>query len=130
MRERLEGIGRISPLSVFASVAGIGAFALGQPLLDLLGRNPEFFVARRFPSLDIFLLAVLLVLAPVLLALIVLGVRRLNRLAGGLTHLLILTVLSPVYTACIVVPSGSAGLLASTLAAPAAVSAAAVALQV
>lgn len=121
MRERLEGIGRISPLSVFASVAGIGAFALGQPLLDLLGRNPEFFVARRFPSLDIFLLAVLLVLAPVLLALIVLGVRRLNRLAGGLTHLLVLAVLMAVATASVLVASGGAGWPAPVFGAAAAV---------
>ena len=44
------------------------SLAVAAPLLDLLGRNGEFFVARRSPDLDIILLALALaVAAPALL---------------------------------------------------------------
>ena len=34
------------PLDVVATLLLLFALALGQPLLDVLGRNAEFFVAR------------------------------------------------------------------------------------
>ncbi len=40
------------------------AFAVVQPLLDLLGDNPDFFVARGNTRGDIVLLAVGLTLVP------------------------------------------------------------------
>jgi hypothetical protein len=43
------------------------AFAFAQPLLDLLGDTPEFFVARGNTSSDIVLLALVLLLVPPLL---------------------------------------------------------------
>jgi hypothetical protein len=46
-------------------VAGLWALAVVQPLLDVVGRAPEFFVAHRAgPSDILLLLGVLLVLAP------------------------------------------------------------------
>jgi hypothetical protein len=46
-------------------VAGLWAIAVVQPLLDVVGRAPEFFVAHRAGSTDILLLlAALLLLAP------------------------------------------------------------------
>ena len=46
-------------------VAGLWAVAVVQPLLDILGRAPEFFVAHRAGPTDILLLLVaLLVVAP------------------------------------------------------------------
>lgn len=43
------------------------AFAFAQPLLDLLGDTPEFFVARGNTSSDIVVLALVLLLVPPLL---------------------------------------------------------------
>jgi hypothetical protein len=46
-------------------VAGLWAIAVGQPLLDVVGRAPEFFVAHRAGPADILLLvAGLLLVAP------------------------------------------------------------------
>ncbi len=42
----------------------LSGFALAQPLLDILGRNPEFFAIRRSSGLEIVLFALFLVLAP------------------------------------------------------------------
>ena len=43
-------------------VLGLWALAVGHPLLDLLGRSPEFFVAHRAGSTEILLLVVVLLL--------------------------------------------------------------------
>jgi hypothetical protein len=47
-----------------AHLAVLTSFALAQPLLDLLGRNPEFFTARDSSTMEIVFLAVGLVLVP------------------------------------------------------------------
>lgn len=48
---------------------GLWAVAVAQPLLDLLGRNPTFFIAHRADPLEVIALAGVLVLAvPVALA--------------------------------------------------------------
>jgi Sulfatase len=59
----------------YAHLAVLSTFALGQPLFDLLGQNPEFFAARGAPGFDIVSFAVLVVLLPplVLLAIELLG---------------------------------------------------------
>ena len=54
-------------------------FAVVQPLLDLLGDNPDFFVARGNTRGDIILLAVVLTLAP---PLVMLALESLASLAG------------------------------------------------
>jgi hypothetical protein len=51
-------------------LAVLWAFAVVQPLLDLLGDNPDFFVARGNTSGDIVLLAVLLAFVPPLVGLL------------------------------------------------------------
>jgi hypothetical protein len=81
------------PVWVVASIVGLGAFAFAQPILDLIGRNPEFFVARRFPSLDIVALAVGLVLVPALLAIPVLALRAVGRGWAGLAHAVVMAAL-------------------------------------
>ncbi len=58
----LEGAGR--PFLVDAShLAVLSAFAVAQPLFDLLGRRPEFFAVRRSEPADLWLLAAALCLA-------------------------------------------------------------------
>ncbi|MFP3914445.1 MAG: sulfatase-like hydrolase/transferase [Actinomycetota bacterium] len=107
MRERLDGVGRLSPLSVLASVLGVGAFALGQPLLDLVGRNPEFFIARRFPAPDIVVLAAGLLAAPAVLALPILALRRAGPVAAGAVHLVVLALLAAVAAATVLLAAGA-----------------------
>jgi hypothetical protein len=72
-----------------ARLAVLSAFALAQPLLDILGRNPEFFTARRSSSAEIVLFALFLVFVPpaALLA-IELLVRAASRWAGQAVHVL------------------------------------------
>jgi hypothetical protein len=55
--------GRHSLLLIALHVAGLWAIAVVQPLLDLLGRAPEFFVVHRAGATDILVLLALLVLA-------------------------------------------------------------------
>ncbi len=44
-------------------LAVLSAFAVAQPLFDLLGRRPEFFAVRRSEPVDLWLLAAVLCLA-------------------------------------------------------------------
>jgi sulfatase-like protein len=71
-----------------AHLAVLSAFALAQPLLDILGRNPEFFAIRRSTSLEIVLFALAVTLVPpaVLLALeLLVGIA--SRAAADVLHL-------------------------------------------
>lgn len=45
-------------------LAALSALAVAQPLFDLLGQNPEFFVVRGSTRLDVFLVTAALVLGP------------------------------------------------------------------
>ncbi|HVE68826.1 MAG TPA: hypothetical protein VNB64_09625, partial [Solirubrobacteraceae bacterium] len=63
-----------------AHLLALWAFALVQPLFDLLGRNADFFVARGSTSSDIVIFAVAVTLGPPLLAL---GLEALAGLAGA-----------------------------------------------
>lgn len=70
-------------------------FAVAQPLLDLLGRNPAFFVAHGSRPVDLVVLAVgLTVVLPALLAALVLGVGRASRRAGVVVHVVVLGLLT------------------------------------
>ena len=61
----------------------LSAFAIAEPLLDILGRNPEFFTVRRSSSTQIVLFALFLVVVPPAALLAVeLLVRLVNRRAG------------------------------------------------
>lgn len=103
MSAALERLERLRPGTVVASILGVGALALGQPLLDLLGRNPEFFIARRFPAADIGLLAAALLLSPLLLAVPVLLLRPVSPRAAAVVHLVVLALLSAVALATVMV---------------------------
>ena len=65
----------------------LAGFAVAQPFFDLLGRNPEFFVAHRSQPLDIVLLALALsFIGPALLVLIEHGLHLLHPIGGRWTH--------------------------------------------
>ena len=81
----------------FGHLAVLAAFALAQPLFNLLSENPEFFAARGATSGEIILLAVLMVLVPpaVLIALELLAGLASDRLRQGL-HLAFIALLAAV----------------------------------
>ena len=66
-------------LFAFAHLTVLAAFALAQPLFELLRESPEFFAARGSTSFEIVSFAVLLVLLP---PLALLGIELLAGLAG------------------------------------------------
>jgi len=71
-----------------AQLAVLSGFALAEPLLDILGRNPEFFSVRRSTSTQIVLFALAVTLVPPLALLAVeLLVRAFNRAASDVLHL-------------------------------------------
>jgi hypothetical protein len=71
-----------------AQLAVLCGFALAEPLLDILGRNPEFFSVRRSTSTQIVLFALAVTLLPPLALLAAeLLVRVFNRAASDAIHL-------------------------------------------
>lgn len=78
-----SGPGRIRPLDMLLAVLALFALAVSQPLLDLLGRNAEFFLARGAPPLDIVLLGLIVAIAmPLVIAAVIVLVTRLHEPTG------------------------------------------------
>jgi Sulfatase len=79
----------------FLHLAVLSAFALAQPLFNLLSDNPEFFAARGSTATDIIVFAVLLVVVPPALGL---AIELLAGLAGPRArrgaHLVLLALLT------------------------------------
>jgi hypothetical protein len=70
-----------------ARLTVLSCFALAEPLLDILGRNPEFFSVRRSTSTQIVLFALFVVFVPpALLLALELLVRVFSRRAADLLH--------------------------------------------
>ncbi|HEX2161090.1 MAG TPA: sulfatase-like hydrolase/transferase, partial [Thermoleophilaceae bacterium] len=84
-----------SVLLSFLHLAVLSAFALAQPLFDLLSDNPEFFAARGSTATDIIVFGVLLVLVPPAL---LLAIELLVGLAGSAArrgaHLVLMALLA------------------------------------
>jgi Sulfatase len=79
-------------LEVIASCVGLVALSIAQPILDLLGRNPEFFLARSAPVSDVLLVGLVLgVLVPVLAAVVVVAIREASLVVGTAVHVVLLT---------------------------------------
>jgi sulfatase-like protein len=51
-------------LLAFLELAGLCGLAITQPLLDLIGRSPDFLLMERVDTLDVVLLAVAIALVP------------------------------------------------------------------
>lgn len=83
---------RIEPRGVAicaVHLAVLSAFAIAQPLFDLLSRQPEFFAARGSEGLDIIVFAVALTLVPpVALLLVELGGAWIHPRLMSVLHLL------------------------------------------
>jgi hypothetical protein len=97
----LQRLGTVRWWIVPLSLATVAAFAIGQPLLDLLGHNPDFFVARGLTSLDVILLPPAVLLFPVVLAIPVLGLRWVGPRTAGLAHAIVIGILFALLTASI-----------------------------
>jgi hypothetical protein len=66
----------MTPARAIASVFGLWALAVSQPILDVLGRAPEFFIAHRADAIDAALLAAGLgLVGPLILAGAILAAR-------------------------------------------------------
>ena len=73
----------------------LSAFALAQPLFDILGRTPEFFVVRGSRTLDIVVLGVAsLLLVPLALVVVELAVGLVSMRAARAVHLGLVAALS------------------------------------
>lgn len=94
------GAGGGKPPSIllsFLHLAVLSAFALAQPLFNLLSDNPEFFAARGSTATDIIVFALLLVvLPPALLLAIELLVGLAGAAARRIAHLVLLGLLAAV----------------------------------
>ncbi len=95
-----EGAARRQPPSAllsFLHLAVLSAFALAQPLFNLLSDNPEFFAARGSTASDVIVFGVLLVVLP---PLVLLAIELLVGLAGPaarrIAHLVLMGLLAAV----------------------------------
>ena len=79
----------------FLHLAVLTAFALGQPLFDLLGKNPEFFAARGSSGGDIVVFALLVVVGPPLIGVLIeFLVGLISKPARQVVHLVFITLLT------------------------------------
>jgi hypothetical protein len=79
----------LSAFDVVASIVVMFSLGIAQPLLELLGRNAEFFVAHDLSGSDVALFAFGLAIGvPLVAAAIVLLVRNIHRSTGSFLHLL------------------------------------------
>ncbi len=99
----LERLGSTPWWTVPLSLATVGAFALAQPLLDLLGKNPEFFIARGLTSLDVVVFPIALIVLPAFLAIPVLALRWVGPRTAGLAHAIVIGALFALLTASILI---------------------------
>lgn len=94
---------KLAPLDQAVSVIVLFVFAIAQPLLDLLGGNAEFFLARASPPADIVLVGVLIaVVAPLATAGLVLLSAWIHPPTGTAIHVIVLALLGGILTLRIV----------------------------
>ncbi len=79
-------------------LVGLCTFSIAQPLFDVLGRSPEFFVAHRASPADLLgLIAVLIFTLPAICMLVVALADRIDRRAGSTVAALALGGLAAVF---------------------------------
>nr|MBA2338235.1 sulfatase [Acidimicrobiia bacterium] len=77
---------------LFLSTAAIVALAVAQPLLDLLGRTPQFFTARAASTFEVVMVGLVLGIGlPLLVATAPAGAHALNPFAGRAVHGAVMT---------------------------------------
>lgn len=79
-------------------VLGLSSLAVAQPLLDLFGRNPEFFVAGNYSTAQIVWFALLITLLPPLIGIAAIALATLiNRRAGTIVYGIVVAVLGAAF---------------------------------
>ena len=74
-----------------AALSGAASLAITQPVLDLMGRNPEFFVAGRYTTAQVVEFALVVAVAPSLVVVAIFGVARwCGTRVGNWTHAVLL----------------------------------------
>lgn len=90
-----------------AAVAGLAGLAITQPVLDLFGRNPEFFVSGRYTKTQIVLFALIVALVPSGLgAGVVALASKVHARAGEVVYAVVLAALAVVLVAGILRSAG------------------------
>ncbi len=79
-------------------ILGLSGLAVTQPLLDLFGRNPQFFIAGNYSRAQIILFAVLIALVPALVGICLTSVATvLNRRAGTVVFAIVTALLGAAF---------------------------------
>ena len=79
-------------------VLGLSSLAVAQPLLDLFGRNPEFFVAGNYSTAQIIWFAVLITLVPPLVGITaIVAATMINRRAGTIVYGAVVAILGAAF---------------------------------
>ncbi len=90
--------GAVTTRSQALALVGLAALAITQPVLDLMGRNPEFFIAGRYTSAQIVEFAALVALVP---SAVLVSTYRLARLAhprlGSVVHVVFVAALGALF---------------------------------
>ncbi len=79
-------------------ILGLSGLAVTQPLLDLFGQNPEFFVAGNYSRAQIVWFALLIVLVPPLVGIAATaGASLINRKLGTIVFAVVVTALATAF---------------------------------
>lgn len=105
---------RISTADVLLACVALFVLAVSLPLLDLLGRNAEFFLAHASSRLDIIALGLLLAVAlPLLLGFAVAGIFKIDRTTGLVVLAIVIALLVALFTIRIIGATPASGLPAA-----------------
>ncbi len=80
------------------TLVGVAGVAITQPVLDLMGRNPEFFVAGRYTTSQIVEFGVLVAVVPSVVVVALFALARLaHARAGTIVHRVLLAALGALF---------------------------------
>lgn len=80
------------------ALVGLAGLAITQPVLDLMGRNPEFFVAGSYTSAQIIQFGAFVALVPSVALIVVFGLARLTHpRLGTAVYLLLVALLGALF---------------------------------
>ena len=100
------------------ALVGMAGLAITQPVLDLFGKNPEFFVSGRYSSSQVIAFAVVVSLVPSLVASALTGLGWLvNPKVGVVVHGFMLAILAGLFGLALVSTLGISTLLPAMVAA-------------
>jgi hypothetical protein len=79
-------------------ILGLSGLAVAQPLLDLFGKNPQFFVAGNYSKVQIVAFALLIVLVPPVIGIAATAIASfVDRRAGTVVYGAVVTLLAAIF---------------------------------